>query len=91
MGGSGGYDVHAVIAFSYWFDIEDSVLEPVFAVAFVESCSRSGVSKLHYKVRERNAASVGGNDGKSVVKFGRHVIPFKSLENDSAGCIDSAV
>ena len=76
-GGSGGYDVHAVMAFSYWFDIEDSVLEPFFGVPFVESCSRSGVSKLDYKVRERDAASVGGNDGKSVVWFGRHVIPFK--------------
>jgi hypothetical protein len=62
----------------YWFDIEDSVLEPFFAVTFVEPCGRSGVSKLDYKVREHNTASVGGNDGKSVVWFGRHVIPFKA-------------
>jgi bacteriorhodopsin len=77
VSGSGGYDVHAFTAFTNWFDIEDSVVKPFFVVAFVESCSRFGVSKLDYKVRERNAASVGGNDGKSVVWFGRHVIPFK--------------
>jgi hypothetical protein len=90
VSGSGGYDVDAVAAFMNWFDMEDSVVKPFIVVAFVEGCSRFGVSKLDYKVRERNAASVGGNDGKSVVRFSRHVMP-SSLENDSAGCIDSAV
>jgi hypothetical protein len=66
------------MAFSYWFDIEDSVLEPFFGVAFVEPCGRSGVGKLDNKVREHDAASVGGNDGKSVVWFGGHFIPFKA-------------
>jgi hypothetical protein len=51
VSGSGSYDVHAVIAFTDWLDIEESVLEPFFVVAFVESCSRFGVSKLDYKVR----------------------------------------